>query len=134
MNEILETLGSFGIPGVHKDNNIIIPDFKEACVAISKIVDEENDRTWYRISEISRHFVLDELTMPEAISLAVFLFYIPRMRSMNEELDELMQNGYTTLLKEFNRKIEELKDNRNELMKIMSDKLMPLIEEVNKKS
>ena len=132
MNLILNTLDMLSIPYLEKGTNIFIPDLKNAEITISKVV-SPTDASWYMVSSIERHFVVDKLRDEEAMQLSIFLFFITRMRTMNAEFDMVLQSGFNILIDHFITENNIQKEQINKLLSAISEKLLPLVKEVNKK-
>ena len=134
MNYFKETFSDFGIPFVEKDANLILPSMESPDVIISKVVTPgaKVDIVSYRVFVVGKHITIGDLTPDEAVAVALFLFFIPRMRTMNDELDDTLQFGYNVLLTYFDSEISLLKENRSQLMDFISNTLLPFTEEVKK--
>jgi hypothetical protein len=132
MNLILTTLDMLSIPYLDRGTNIFIPDLKNAEITISK-VNNLTDGSWYTVAAIKRHFVVDNLKDEEAMQLAIFLFFITRMRTMDDEFDVILQRGFNILIDHFITENNIQKEQINKLLSVISEKLLPLVKEVNKK-
>ena len=116
---------------VDKDNTIVIPNFKDPQIVITATNNGVCDL--YTVCNVAHRCVFKNLAAQQATEIAFFLYFIPHMRTMNDELDETIQHGFYWLLRYYVDETRTLHEDRDDLMRFIYDKLIPFTEEVNKK-
>lgn len=130
MKKVKYFLEDIGVPYREKDSTLFLPGFSCPSITITK-VETPDGMEFFRVVDIDNNVIVDELIEDDAGCVAFFMYFITRIRTGSENLDNIVWHGYRTMIKYLTDTNKVLRQNRKELLEFITEKLLPLTKEIN---